>query len=185
MVSLKNHPEISSKLPNGGRITTFCMAFVLFLGNVVTQSWALRTQARPETDEGVYLYQAKLITQGYLPYKDFAMTTGHVPFLMYLNAVILKLCNFDMFTYHLVYAVWVFLTIFPLFYTVLYFTRSRFASIFSIVLFSTFPALVESDAHFFAIRQASFPFFACFIYFFFVGKKENSRTSFYPSFLFA
>jgi hypothetical protein len=184
MASLKNHPEISSKSPNRGSITTFCMVFVLFLGNIVVQSWALRKQARPETDEGVYLYQAKLITQGYLPYKDFAMTTGHVPFLMYLNAFMLKLCNFDMFTYHLVYTVWVFLTIFPLFYTVLYFTRSRFASIFSIVLFSTFPALVESDAHFFAIRQASLPFFACFVYFFFVEKKEKFSYVFLSLFSF-
>ena len=75
-------------------------------------------------------------------------------------------------------------TVFPLFYTVLYFTRSRVASMFSIVLFSTFAQLVQWDAHFFAIRPASLPFFACFIYFFFVEKKENSHKSFYPSFLF-
>ncbi|HWS82834.1 MAG TPA: hypothetical protein VN207_01095 [Ktedonobacteraceae bacterium] len=131
--------QISSKWL---KMATFCMAFLLFLGNVVIQSWGLRTQVRPGTDEGAYLYQAKLITQGYLPYKDFAMTS-HVPFLMYLNAFVLKICNFDMFTYHLIYIAWVFFTVFPLFYTVLYFTRSRVASMFSIVLFSTFAELVH------------------------------------------
>jgi hypothetical protein len=44
---------------------------------------------------------------------------SHVPFLLYLNTLVLKLCNFDMYTYHLIYIVWFFLTIFPIFYTVL------------------------------------------------------------------
>ena len=154
-------------------MTNVCLAFLLFLGNVVLQSWALGRQELPDPpDEGVYLYQAKLITQGYLPYRDFAMTS-HVPFLMYLNALVLKLCNFDMLTYHRIYVVWVFLTIFPLFSTVVYFTRSRVASLLSCIFFCTFTELVQWDAHFFAIRQASLPFFACFIYCFFVRKKAK------------
>src|SRR5205807_8024972 len=99
--------------------------------------------------------------------------SNHVPFLMYLNALVLKLCNFDMLTYHRIYVVWVFLTIFPLFSTVVYFTRSRVASLLSCVFFCTFTELVQWDAHFFAIRQASLPFFACFIYCFFVRKKAK------------
>lgn len=154
-----------------------------FVGNWVIQSWALVTQARPGTDEGVYLYQAKLITQGYIPYKDFAMTS-HVPFLMYLNALVLKLCNFDMLLYHHLYVAWVFLSVFPIFYTVLYFTKSKWAAAFSIVLFSTFSELVSWDAHFFAIRQASLPFFSFFIYFFFVAKKQKLSQFFLALFSF-
>ena len=179
VVSSKTDTKGRSSYPNGSRL----IAFLLFLGNVVLQSWTLKTQARPDTDEGVYLYQAKLITQGYLPYKDFAMT-NHVPFLMYLNALVLKLCDFDMVTYHRIYVIWVFLTIFPLFYTVLYFTRSRVASILSCVFFSTFTELVQWDAHFFAIRQASLPLFACFIYFFFVKKKAKLSHIFLALFSF-
>jgi hypothetical protein len=183
VASSKKHPKMSVTAPNGISIVTLCVALLLFVGNVVIQSWGLKTQALPGVDEGVYLYQAKLITQGYLPYKDFAMTS-HVPFLMYLNAFVLKICNFDLFTYHLIYIAWVFSTIFPLFYTVLYFTRSRVASLLSIVLFSTFAELVQCDAHFFAIRQASLPFFACFVYFFFVKKQAKLSQVFLSLFSF-
>jgi hypothetical protein len=184
MVSSISHAKVSSKSLKGIRIVNFCIALLLFLGNVVIQSWGLGRQELPDPpDEGVYLYQAKLITQGYLPYRDFAMTS-HVPFLMYLNALVLKLCNFDMLAYHRTYVAWVFLTIFPLFATVLYFTRSRVASVLSVVLFSTFAEFVQMDAHFFEIREASLPFFACFIYFFFVERKETLSYIFLSLFSF-
>ena len=178
-VSSKNDIEVRSTSPTGSRM----IVFLLFIGNVLLHTWALRTQARPGTDEGLHLYQAKLMVQGYMPYKDFGMPS-HVPFLLYLNGLVLKFCNFDIFTYHVIYTAWVFFTIFPLFYTVLHFTRSRLASTFSVVLFSTFAELVQWDMHLFALRQGSLPFFACFIYFFFVKKKETLSQIFLSLFSF-
>src|SRR5437660_8734246 len=52
--------RVKEKVKGGSQMATFCIAFLLLLGNVVIQSWVLGRQARPETDEGVYLYQAKL-----------------------------------------------------------------------------------------------------------------------------
>src|SRR5258708_18833176 len=116
-------------------------------------------------------------------YKDIEMQ-NHVPFPIYLNGLVLKLCHYDILTYHVIYTAWVFLTIFPLFYTVLHFTRSRLASSFSVVLFSTFVEMVQWDMHLFAIRQGSMPFFACFVYFFFVKKKETLSQLFLSLFSF-
>lgn len=163
--------------------SNFFLVVLLFIGNFFFQSWAIGKQVRPDTDEGVYLYQAKLVTQGYIPYRDFAMTS-HVPFLTYVNALVLRVVNFDMLKYHDLYILWVFLSIFPLFYTINFFTRSKLASVFGVLLFSTFAELVLWDAHFFAIRQASLPFFAFFIYFFFVEKKETIAQVFLALFSF-
>ncbi len=179
-VSSTKNTEERSPSPSGSLL----IAFLLFIGNVILHTRELRTQARPFTDEGIYLYEAKLMVEGYLPYKDFAMP-NHVPFLIYLNGLLLKLCNFDIYTYHYIYTIWVFSSIFPLFFTVLYFTRSRLASSFSVVLFSTFVECVQWDVHLFAIRQGSFLFFALFIYFFFVKRKMKLAQVFLSFFSFS
>lgn len=132
-LSPTKNTEERSHAPYG----SILIAFLFFIGNVILHTRELRTQARPFTDEGIYLYEAKLMVEGYLPYKDFAMP-NHTPFLIYLNGLLLKLCNFDIYAYHCIYTLWIFSAIFPLFFTVLYFTRSRLASSFSVVLFSTF-----------------------------------------------
>src|SRR4051794_10335559 len=178
-VSSNNDSKGYLPSPSGCKL----IAFLLFVGNVFLHTRALRTQARPFTDEGLHLYEAKLMAQGYIPYKDFAMP-NHVPFLIYLNGLVLKLCHYDIFTYHAIYTAWILLTIFPLFYTVLHFTRSRLASSFSVVLFSTFVEMVQWDVHLFAIRQGSMPLFACFIYIFFVKKQEKLSYVFLSLFSF-
>jgi len=149
----------------------FIIIFFLFLLNFFVQAYGINRQVHVNTDEGDHLYSAKLITQGYIPYRDFAPPSPHVPFLMYVNAVLFLLTDFHMTAYHLIYIAWVFATVFPLFYTVLFLTRSRLAAVSSILLFSTYVSLVQWDAHSFAIRQASLIFFACFVYFAYCKKK--------------
>lgn len=123
------------------------------------------------TDEGVYLYSAKLISEGLIPYKDFFL--AQPPYLIYLISKVLQFVNFDLNLFHLLYIIWFFILIFPLYLIALKLTESRFAATLSLLLFSTFSELVQWDAHFFALRQASLPFLAIGLFFIIVKPKQK------------
>lgn len=120
------------------KIINFIIIFSLFLLNFFVQAYDINRQVHILTDEGDHLYSAKLITQGYIPYKDFPPPSPHVPFLMYVNAFVLLITHFHMTAYHLIYIAWVFAAVFPLFYTVLSLTKSRLVAVLNIVIFSTY-----------------------------------------------
>lgn len=136
---------------------------VFFVLYSCLQCYAIGKVVYVATDEGVYLYGAKLISQGYLIYRDFFL--GHMPFLMYLNALILPLVKFNLNIFHYIYAFWTISTIIPLYLTIKSLTKNRLAAVLALVVFATFVEMAQWDMHFFAIRQASLPFLAWGIYF--------------------
>ncbi len=123
------------------------------------------------TDEGVYLYSAKLISEDLIPYKDFFL--AQPLYLIYLVSQLLQFVNFDLNLFHLLYIIWFFSLIFPIYFITLKLTNSRFAAVLSLLLLSTFAELVQWDAHFFALRQASLPFLATSLFFIIVKPKQK------------
>lgn len=145
--------------------------FLFFTGNIILHTINLGKSVYVFTDEGVYLHAAKLLGEGLVPYKDFFL--AHPPYFLYPTQVILFLTNFNLNFFHFIYIVWFFSAIFPLYFILLKFTKSNLATILSIVLFSTFAELVQWDAHFFALRQASMPLLTFSLYFIFVKQKSK------------
>lgn len=151
-------------------ILDFSILGCIYIVFLIIQIHSIGKLVYVSTDEGVYLYASKLIEQGLIPYKDFFL--DHLPFLMYSNAIILKLLKFDLNWFHYLYSAWVLSSVIPIYLTVLNQTKNRIASTFSAILFVTFTEMVQWDAHFFAIRQCSLPFLA-FAIFFATAKKNN------------
>ncbi len=145
----------------------------LYISNLIIQNYNLGKLVYVVNDEGVYLYSAKLLTQGFIPYKDFFL--AQPAFLIYLAGFLLKILNFNMEAFRLLYTCWTFSIIFPIFFIVFKFTKSIFASTMSIILLSTFSEVVQWDMHSFALREASLPFLAFAIYFTYV--KPRFRLS--------
>lgn len=145
--------------------------FLFFASNVIFHMINLGKSVYVFTDEGVYLYAAKLLGQGLIPYKDFFL--AHPPYLLYPTQAILSVTNFNLNFFHFLYTVWFFGAIFPLYFVILKLTKSFLATILSIILFSTFAELVQWDAHFFALRQASMPLLIFSLYFIFVKQKSK------------
>lgn len=135
----------------------------LFILNLLIQFHSIGKIVYVFTDEGVYLYASKLITHGYIPFKDFFLAQS--PFLIYLNAIVLVIIKFNINIFHYIYTFWFFSAIFPIYFIVLKETKSRWGACIAVILFSTFTEMVQWDAHFFALRQASLPFLAWGIYF--------------------
>lgn len=123
------------------------------------------------TDSGVYLYASSLINQGFIPYRDFFL--AHPPLLIYLSAYWLDISQGDVIIFHQIYILWLFSALIPLYFLSFFLTKSRLAGIFSILLFSTFPELVQWDGHTFALRHASIPFFAYALWLFFQFQKQT------------
>lgn len=142
------------------------LVLIIFIINLVAQFYGIGKNVNIFTDEGIYLYAAKLVTLGFIPYKDFFLI--HLPLLIYINAFILTIINFNMGTYHFIYIFWVFSTLFPIYFIVLKITKNRLGSFLAILLFSTFTEMVQWDAHFFAMRQGSLPFIAWCLFFIFI-----------------
>ncbi len=151
----------------------YLIPIFLYLSNLVIQNYNLGKLVYVVNDEGVYLYSAKLLTQGFIPYKDFFL--AQPVFLVYLAGFLLKAVNFNMELFRLLYTCWVFSIVFPIFFIVFKFTKSISASTVSIILLSTFPELVQWDMHSFALREASLPFLAFAMYFIYV--KPRLRLS--------
>ncbi|MCM8766348.1 MAG: glycosyltransferase family 39 protein, partial [Candidatus Omnitrophica bacterium] len=143
------------------------------------QLFNLRYVAAPYTDEGIYLYSAKLITQGYLPYRDFILT--HPPLAIFLIALFFKFWDERLFLLRIFYALFIQTAIFPLFILVKKNTKSIWAALTAVALFSTFVEFMHHDARFFALRQCEAVIFiyALFIFFLF----ESNFSQFFAGFL--
>lgn len=148
----------------------FAIPLAFFVANLYLQTYNFGKFLDVITDEGVYLYAAKLVTQGLVPYKDFFL--AHPPFLIAILAPLLKLVAFDINWFHFVYSILVLTTLFPLFFLVRYLTKSTIAASLSLVLFSTYQGLVSLYAREFSLRAFSLPFLAFALYFFY-GKKNQ------------
>lgn len=141
----------------------------LYIVNLIVQNYNLGKIVNVFTDEGVYLYSAKLLLEGFIPYKDFFL--AQPPFLLYLAGLVLHIVNYNMNLFHFLYTLFVFSSIFPIFFVVLKLTQSRLSAIMSIVFFSTYSELVQWDMSSFAFRQASLPFLAFSLFFIFIKPK--------------
>lgn len=143
----------------------FVIIFIIFLFNLLIQNWNLGLLVLPGSDEGVYLYSAKLLGQGFIPYKDFFL--AHPPILLYFTHFILLISRYNIDIFHLIYTTLVFSSVFPIYLTTFKITNDRLAALLSIILFSTFPIFSQMDAHFLALRQMSIPLLAFSIFFLF------------------
>lgn len=148
----------------------FLIATILYLINIAIQNYNLGKIVDVFTDEGVYLYSAKLLIQGLTPFKDFFL--AQPPFLLYIVGTIQLITGYNMELFHFLYTLWVFSAIFPIFFIVRYFTKSSLAATLSILFFSTFSELIQWDMHSFAYRQASLPFLAFSIFFILIKRKK-------------
>lgn len=147
------------------------IVLVVFVINVIIQNYNLTRFVDISNDEGVYLYSAKLISQGHIPYKDFFLSQP--AFLIYLISLLLMLVHFNIYLFHFLYILWTFSIIFPIYFLTKYLTKSVLASFFSIFLISTFVEYIKVDTRFFALRQASLSFLAFGLFFLYVKYKPK------------
>lgn len=144
---------------------------IFFLVNIFLHTQFIGKFIYTFTDEGVYLYSAKLIAQGYIPYKDFFL--AHPPFFFVVIGLILQFLHFNIDAFRVIFVIWFFTSLIPLYYITYFLTKSRIAAIIALLLFSTFAEAVQWDAHFFALRQASIPLLAFALYFSLVHYKPK------------
>lgn len=130
----------------------------LFAAAFALQSRSVGRVVIQALDEGVYLYAARLIADGLLPYRDFFLS--HPPLLIAGAAVGLRLTGFDVPLFSLLYVAWVFSSVFPLYALLRRLSASRAAAVFGGVLFCVSPILFGFDGRYFALRPASVPFLA-------------------------
>jgi 4-amino-4-deoxy-L-arabinose transferase-like glycosyltransferase len=144
-----------------------------FLLNCFLQLFNLKYVAAPYTDEGVYLYPAKLISQGYLPYRDFMLS--HPPLTMFVIAIFFKLFGVDLFLLRALYVLFVQSAILPIYILVKNHTKSTWPAIISVALISTFIEFIHHDARFFALRQCEIVLLVYTLFFFRLSKGRISQ----------
>ncbi|MEX1254768.1 MAG: glycosyltransferase family 39 protein [Dehalococcoidia bacterium] len=101
---------------------------------VATYSYRLGSVIVPSQDEGTYLYAAKLIAQGELPYRDFFI--GHPPLLMYTMAIPFKIFGTDVMAARYVYMGLVMLSTLPLYLIVRYLSGNRWTALLAVPLYT-------------------------------------------------
>lgn len=144
-------------------VREFLLPVVIFSLTIFFQNYNLGKLVNVFTDEGVYLYAAKLIGKGFIPYRDFFH--GHTPYLILPVALFFKLLGPNMNLFHFCYTLWFYSSLFPIFFLVKKLTESDYAALLSLVLYSTYQELVQWGTHQFDMRQASLPFLAWGLYF--------------------
>jgi len=130
----------------------------LYVAAFVLQSRSIGRVVIQALDEGVYLYAARLIADGLLPYRDFFLS--HPPLLIAGAAAGLGLTGFDVPLFSLLYVAWVFSSLFPLYALLRRLSASRAAAVFGGVLLCVSPIIAGFDGRYFALRPASMPFLA-------------------------
>ncbi len=153
----------------------FLIPLIFFCLNLVFQNWNLSRLIRPQSDEGVYLYSAKLISQGFLPYKDYFL--AHPPFLILVVRFILWLAHYNLHLFHFIYTILVFSALFPIYWLTLKLSKDEDAAFLSLIFFSTSPFFVSEDAHFLSLRHLAIPLLA-FSIFFLLVKQKNKLSGF-------
>lgn len=142
----------------------FFIPTLFFFFSLFIQNYNLGKLVLPATDEGIYLYAAKLISQGFLPYKDFFL--GHSFYPLLPVTLFFKLFGNNLDLLHFLYTAWSLSIIFPIYFTILEFRKNRWAAILALLLLMSFSEFFQWDVHSFALRQFSLPFlaFALFCY---------------------
>ncbi len=107
-----------------------------------TYSYRLASAIVPNQDEGTYLYGAKLIAEGQVPYKDFFL--GHPPLLMALFAVPFKLFGVDVMMARMIYMALILLSTVPLYLLVRRLSGSRIAALLSVPVYTTGTLIVAN-----------------------------------------
>lgn len=156
----------------------YILPSLIFLLNLFVQNYNLGKLVFTFTDEGVFLYSAKLISQGFIPYRDFFLSHpfyGLLPISLFFKAA-----GNNLNLLHFVYTTWVFITIFPIYFLIVKATKNRFAALLALLLYSTFPEMVQWDSHFFALRQFSLPLLAFALLF--ISKKRHYITGLFLGF---
>src|SRR3990167_5173914 len=80
---------------------SFLIAAILYLTNIAIQNYNLGKIVDVFTDEGVYLYSAKLLIQGLIPFKDFFL--AQPPFLLYIVGAIQLITGYNMELFRFLY----------------------------------------------------------------------------------
>lgn len=140
------------------RIRLWWPAALVYAVAVLAQTWTLGKVMLPSVDEGVNLAAARLLLDGHVPYRDFFLS--HPPTAFLGAAAVLATARFDVPRFSFLYVLWVFLAVFPVYRAVVTLTGRRLAGFWAAVLLVTWPDFARWDARFFAVRQASVPFFA-------------------------
>ena len=148
----------------------------IFLVNLFIQNYNLGKLVNVFTDEGVYLYSAKLLTGEYIPYKDFFL--GQPVYILIIPAFLLLFGGFDINIFHFLYTIWFFSIIFPLYFIIVKLTNSRLATILALVLFSTYQELVQWGAHQLDLRQTALPLLTFALFFIYVKPRLNFAAIF-------
>lgn len=130
----------------------------LFVAAFALQSRSIGRVVIQAVDEGVYLYAARLVADGLVPYRDFFLS--HPPLLIAGAAAGLAMTRFDIPLFSLLYVVWLFSSLFPLYTLLRRLSASRAAAVFGGVLLCVSPIFAGFDGRFFALRPASVPFLA-------------------------
>lgn len=138
----------------------------IFLFVTFVQNFNLGKLINVFTDEGVYLYGAKLLSEGYLIYRDFFF--GHSPYLLVIPALFFKIIGLKMNLFHFLYTVWFYSSLFPIFLIIYKFSKSRFGATLALILFCTYGELVQWGTHQFDLRQMAIPFLVFSLYFIYV-----------------
>lgn len=142
---------------------------VLFLINIFIQNYNLGKLVNVFTDEGVYLYSAKLIANHFIPYKDFFL--GQPFYALVIPTIMLIISAFNINVFHFLYTLWFFSLLFPLYFVIIKLTNNRLSAILALILFSTYQELVQWGAHQLDLRQVSLPFLAWSL--FYIYKKPK------------
>jgi len=164
MASRRGQKKNRQKKTRSNEINWLEAMLVGLVGVVATfwQSQAIGRLVYPNTDEGVYLYAARLVAGGLVPYRDFFL--AHFPSFIYLNAMVLKMVGGNIDLYHYCYVVYAVSAAIPLYLFVRQKSRSKVAGFTAMIMLLTAPEIVQWDLHYFAIRQASLPFLMWGIY---------------------
>jgi hypothetical protein len=123
----------------GGRISRAMLmeagVLVAVLAAIVaTYSYRLTSVVVPSQDEGTYLYAAKLIAQGEVPYRDFFI--GHPPLLMYTMAIPFKLFGVEVMAARYFYMGLVLVSTVPLYLLVRHLSQNRWTALLAVPLYT-------------------------------------------------
>ena len=138
----------------------------IFLLAIFVQNFNLGKLVNVFTDEGVYLYGAKLLSDGHLIYKDFFF--GQPPYLVILPSLFFKIVGLKMNLFHFLYTFWFYSSLFPIFLIIYKFSKSRFGAALALIMFCTYQELVQWGTHQFDLRQTAIPLLAFSLYFIYV-----------------
>ena len=85
-----NYPLLKKLTENKTNLAWFFFTLLFLFTFFCIRSYSINTQFY---DESIYLYQAKLLSQGFIPYKDFSL--AHPPIPLFVHAFFIKLFGYQ------------------------------------------------------------------------------------------